>query len=141
VKKINKVLLIDDDPITNEINKRLYDQLDYAKEILVKESAVEAIEYLKADCYLSNEYPALIILDLKMPELSGFDFLKELENLKLDKKNMVVVILTNSTNADDILKLKSVGRYYVFSKPLTIDKIIDIHHRYFRRSGFWAIFT
>jgi DNA-binding response OmpR family regulator len=141
VKKINKVLLIDDDPITNQINKRLFDQLDFAKEVLIKESAKDAIEYLQSDCYLSKEYPSLILLDLSMPELNGFDFLKEFEKLKLDKKNIAIVILTNSTNGDDILKLKEMGRYYFFSKPLTVDKLVDIHHRYFRRSSFWAIFS
>jgi CheY-like chemotaxis protein len=141
VKKINKLLLIDDDPITNEINKRLYEQVNLVKEIVAVNSAIAAIEYLRSDCYISKEYPSLILLDLSMPGSNGFDFLKEFELLKLDKKNIVVVVLTNSSNADDYIKLKELGRFYVFSKPLNIDKIIDIHHRYFRRTSFWALFT
>jgi CheY-like chemotaxis protein len=141
VKKISKVLLIDDDPVSNHINSKLLDQVNLAKEIVVKETAKEALLYLQSDCYSSGKYPDLILLDLKMPVLDGFAFLEEFGRLKLNKYNIVIVILSHSVDAEDILRLKNMGRYFLVNKPLTIDKIIDIHHRYFRNSGFWSIFA
>jgi DNA-binding response OmpR family regulator len=70
-----------------------------------------------------------------MPVLDGFDFIKEFENLNLRQKDkIVIVILTTSTDPEDIIKLRSMGRYYLIRKPLTIDKLVDVYHRYFRNS-------
>jgi CheY-like chemotaxis protein len=140
VKKLNKVLLIDDDQITNEINKTLLRNLDFANEIVIRENGRKGLEYLQVDCYVEGNYPSLILIDLSMPVMDGFDFLKEFERIDYSKKfNIEVVVLTNTKDGSDILQLNRIGRYHFIQKPLTIDKIIDIYHRYFRNWGFWKI--
>lgn len=110
--------------------------MDFAEEILVMPNAAQALDYLKADCGKDKKCPDLIILDLKMPGMDGFDFLREFEKMYLGMPpDTVVVILTTSRNADDIITLRGLGNYFLISKPLTKDNLIDIHHRYFRDPG------
>lgn len=132
MRKINKVLLVDDDLASNFLNKSVIEKIDFANEIVLKNNGKEAFDYLEKECQSEN-FPDLILLDLKMPVMDGFEFLKEFERLCYNlKDNIVVVILASSNNADDYVKLMHMGNYYAVVKPLTIDKLFDIHHRYFR---------
>jgi CheY-like chemotaxis protein len=136
LKTIKKVLLVDDDLVSNHLNKELLERLDFTKEIIAKPNGREAILYLQSDCYTEDSYPVLILLDLKMPVMDGFDFLKEYDKLNISKKdNIVIVVLTTSTNADDIMKLRNLGKFELINKPLNLDKLVNIYHRYFRNLG------
>jgi DNA-binding response OmpR family regulator len=133
---IDKVLIIDDDPISNHLSEELLKKLGFAEKIVVKNNGKAGIEYLQSECYLADTCPSLVLLDLKMPVLDGFDFLVEFEKLDLGHKDkMIIVILTSSKDPQDIIRLRKMGRYYLVMKPLTIDKLVDIYHRYFRNSS------
>lgn len=65
--------------------------------------------------------------------MDGFDFLKEFHDLcKHVTHDIYVVILTYSHEADDVIRVKDLGNYQWVEKPLTMEKLIDIHHKYFR---------
>ena len=133
MKKLERILLVDDDRITNYVNQNLISKYDYAAEIITRNSAKDALTYLQQDCKNEEKYPQLILLDLKMPGMDGFDFLKEFENFFHDlKENIIIVILTTSQAADDVIRLRELGNYFLINKPLTGDKLFDIHHRFFR---------
>ncbi|MBX9852256.1 MAG: response regulator [Cytophagaceae bacterium] len=133
MKKIDKILLVDDDRVTNYVNERLILKLRLADEIIIKMNGQEALSYLNEVCGNEEACPSLIFLDLNMPVVNGFDFLKEYRKFHL-KKDIVIVILTDSKEADDIIRLKDAGNYHYFhvQKPLTENKLIDIYHKYFR---------
>ncbi|MBX9853201.1 MAG: response regulator [Cytophagaceae bacterium] len=134
MRKIKKVLLIDDDNITNYLNNSIISNLEMAEEVIMKMNGAEAINYLRKDCKATvNNFPNLILLDLKMPVMDGFEFLQEFEKLcNKDRHKIHVVILTTSRDAEDLIKLINLGNYYFVNKPLTTEKFLDIHHRYFR---------
>ena len=115
---INKILLIDDDPAANYLTKELLLTLNVAKEIETAENCLRALELLKkSDC------ADVILLDIKMPGIDGFDFLERLKSLGL-KKNIKVYMLTSSLRSED--KLKAFGFRAVidyFEKPLTADMV------------------
>jgi CheY-like chemotaxis protein len=137
MKTIKKVLLIDDDIVSNYLNKELLEKLDFTNEIIVKNNGRDAIHYLQSECYIENDYPHLILLDLKMPVLDGFDFLAEYDKLDIDKKDkIIIVVLTTSVNADDIMRLRALGKFDLINKPLNLDKLVDIYHKYFRSHGY-----
>jgi CheY-like chemotaxis protein len=131
--KIDRILLVDDDSISNFVSTEAIKKIGFADEIIVKTNARDALVYLEKECKTHNKYPDLILLDLKMPDMDGFEFIAEFE-MACDKinQNIVVVILTSSRDGDDMVRLRRLGNYYLMSKPLTPEKLVDIHHRYFR---------
>jgi CheY-like chemotaxis protein len=131
---VDKVLIVDDDPISNHLGVELLEKMEFASEVVVRQNGNEALHYLQSECYLDDTCPSLILLDLKMPVKDGFEFIREFNALHI-RKNIEVVILTSSQNADDIIKLRNLGRFHLVSKPLTINKLVDIYHQFFRNSN------
>ncbi len=128
-KKFNKVLLVDDDKINNYINLRLIRRIGLSEEIIVTNNGQEAITYLK-NCE-KNEQPTLILLDINMPVMDGFEFLEEYEKLKGNTvERPMIVVLTTSTNTNDIKKVESspIAAGYI-NKPLTEENLLGFIRR------------
>lgn len=125
-EKVNFILLIDDDPINNYLNLRLLNGLGVAEEIKVCLNGMEALEFL-VQLYNKNDHsPDLILLDINMPVLDGFEFLKAFNDLNIKQKdNTKIVMLTTSSALSDIEKIEALG-YEIVNKPLTEEKIINI---------------
>lgn len=131
MRKINCVLLVDDDGTTNFINYRLIKQLNITEEIHTEYNGEKALNFLQfyAEGH-SNEAPELILLDLKMPVLDGYEFLEYLRMKKFENKEKIkVIVLTTSTRKDDMEKLKKFN-VTIINKPLTPENFLqsfDLH--------------
>jgi CheY-like chemotaxis protein len=115
---INKILLVDDDAAANYLSKELLLSLNVAKEVETAENCLRALELVK-----QSNSPDVILLDIKMPGIDGFDFLERLKSLSLNK-NVKVYMLTSSLRAEDKLKafaFRAVIDY--FEKPLTAEMV------------------
>jgi CheY-like chemotaxis protein len=96
----------------------------------------EAVEYLSgvngfADRTL-HPFPKLVLLDLKMPRLDGFEVLRIVRN-DLRFTRLPVVVLTNSENPSDIKRAYELGATSYFRKPDNIeglDEMIHVLHAY-----------
>jgi CheY-like chemotaxis protein len=124
---MKKVLLIDDDPITNFINQKLIENTGLAGEIVIAENGRQGLKIL-VDIHANGElFPDLIVLDINMPLLDGFDFLQQLYKLKMtDPANMKIAILSCSDNSDDREKAKELGIDSYLVKPITAGALIDL---------------
>ncbi|MCF4101280.1 response regulator [Gillisia sp. M10.2A] len=112
---MNSILLIDDQPITNFITKKLLSLKGIEIPIIDFTNPLEALENVK------NSKESFIFLDLNMPEMTGWEFLDEVKKLNLNHK---IVILTSSTSDLDLEKARDypcVVEYVI--KPLSIDKL------------------
>jgi CheY-like chemotaxis protein len=115
------ILLIDDDPVSNLINKRIIEN-QFGCNTIIFTNAEEALNQLKTWLTDQNDLlPPVIFLDIDMPHMTGWEFLDELHKLPdefLEKCR--VIILTSSIDFEDINKSKSykVVRDFI-SKPLT----------------------
>lgn len=119
-------MLVDDDEITNHINKLLIEDLDLAHHIAVAYNGQEALEIIQRQM-IKDQQPLLILLDINMPVMDGFEFLAELENMKnLDRENIYVVILTSSNNQKDLDRTKRHKIHGYLDKPLTEEKVIQV---------------
>ncbi|MDP3468968.1 MAG: response regulator [Daejeonella sp.] len=119
--KYKSVLLVDDSYIDNLINRKILDNSDFAESITVIESPKEAFNYIR-DLYLEGkELPEVIFLDLRMPIMNGFEFLKALMELPdLGPDKVKIYVLTSSLDPKDIRRVKENHLVSKFiGKPLT----------------------
>ena len=136
--KLNSILLIDDDEGTNFINKRVIQKADIAEEVVTTYNGSEALDYLCNQGKYENPgkpfpQPMLILLDINMPIMDGWEFLDAYHKLHESKKSkIIIVMLTTSFNPDDS---KRAGEYTDISgfknKPLSIETLNDIIQTHF----------
>lgn len=132
-KKVNCILLIDDNPDDNYFHERVIKKNGAAEVVIAKESARKALDYLKEKSNHERLHPDLIFLDINMPGMNGWEFLEEYK--KLDKElqsKMVIVMLTTSDSPEDKAFAESQNLLADFhSKPLTkeiLDKILTKYY-------------
>lgn len=123
--KTKHVMLIDDNDIDNYITRHVVSKSGIADKISIKNSAVEALQYLKTVKDDFEQFPDLIFLDISMPIMDGFGFLNELIKFPKAIENLCnVVMLTSSNNTNDVeraMQYSVVKEYFV--KPLKMDMI------------------
>jgi len=124
----NKILIVDDNPIDHMITKYILKHNFAIEDVMVIESAAAALSHLESNQNNLAELPELIILDLDMPHLNGFDFMEHYSTFSEELKNTCkVVVLTGSDVTADLKKIKA--NIYVselINKPLNKDALLDI---------------
>ena len=122
------ILLVDDDASTNFLNRILLEEWEIAERIFEAGNGRMALDLLKNSPDFPGEAPALILLDINMPEMNGFEFLEHYENLSLElKSKMHVVILSTSLHPEDRQKAAGFGALDGYlHKPLSLDKLVEI---------------
>ena len=131
--KLNCVLLIDDDEATNLVNKMVVNKLDCAESVEIAYNGQEALDFLKSTTDGKYPQPDLIILDINMPVMDGWEFLEEYNQLNDDQLGRVVVtMLTTSLNPEDKAKADNSPNINDFlNKPLTTEALAGIIAHYF----------
>ncbi|MCR5890200.1 response regulator [Hymenobacter sp. J193] len=105
------VLLIDDDPINNFLNKSLLTRLGIAQHLTVVESGHAALDFLRQHCQQPTPVcPVLILLDINMPGMNGLQFLEAYQQLLPEQRQgVVIVILTTSLHPRDVRQVEQLG--------------------------------
>lgn len=135
--KLKCILLVDDDESTLLINKIVIKKSGFGYCAIGKaRDGGEALDYLNnAFSNINDETPVpdLILLDINMPAIDGWDFLDEYKLMPKENTSKIkVVMLTTSMNPDDesrALNTKEVAKF--MHKPLTIEALKEIEAEYF----------
>jgi CheY-like chemotaxis protein len=136
MKALQCIMLVDDDPDDIFLHTREIKKAELAVQIIVKENAKQALEYLKEQENSSDgSYPDVIFLDINMPAIDGWEFLEKYS--KLDnafQERVKVFMLSTSSNPADKLRAKQWKFVYDYiEKPLTKNTLEDIIEKYFNR--------
>lgn len=126
-------MVIDDDSINNFLMNNMLSEIPFVKNFEIFTSANEALQRLHELKKVGDSFD-VIILDLNMPEMDGFEFLEAFEmELFDDFPQMKVVIVTSSNLSRDKAKaanFKSVSSY--ITKPVTDEVLENIYNSYFK---------
>jgi CheY-like chemotaxis protein len=124
--KLDIAFIIDDDQMFTYILSRQMKLLDFSEKTLIFQNGLEALKYLKLVVDSPGELPSVILLDLNMPVLDGWQFLDEFIKLKVGKKITVFLISSSIDQADHAraLAYKEVSRFYI--KPITKKNLYEM---------------
>jgi len=138
MKKLNSVLLIDDDMATNFISKMLIKKIGITDHIETVLNGQQALDYLtNSGKYERSDgiypQPMLILLDINMPVMDGWEFAEAFSKLdKSQKGEIIIVMLTSSLNPDDREKASSLTAISGFqNKALTMEGLTSIMNTFF----------
>ena len=121
MKKINSLLIVDNDPISNMLTSMLFSDFYSHIQISISENGEQALEEIK-DCLQKEENcPDVIFLDVEMPAMDGFEFLDKLE--AHNKNDLPIVMLTSSLHERNQEKAGKYNIKALIEKPLTEEKI------------------
>ncbi len=120
--RFTNVMLIDDTPLDNFINKKIIETSAFAENIQVHLNGLTAYEYLRDldKETLDTSLPDVIFVDLNMPVMGGFQFIKKFYTLPgIYREKCRIVILTSSVNKSDRDMARGINPDIVFlNKPL-----------------------
>lgn len=115
------ILLVEDNPDDEVLTLRAFKKNLVANRVVVARDGQEALDYLSAT---GNELPAVILLDLKLPKVSGLEVLKRVR-ADARTRRVPVVILTSSKEDSDLIAGYDLGCNSYIRKPVDFDKFVE----------------
>jgi len=135
---LGRILMVEDDPKDVELSLTALDEYNLANEVVVARDGEEALDYLYCRgkfAARSNENPAVLLLDLKLPKVDGLEVLQQ---IKADEKlRMIpVVVLTSSHEEKDMVASYKLGVNAYVVKPVDFHEFVNA----IKELGiFWAV--
>jgi CheY-like chemotaxis protein len=122
------VLLVDDDPVTRAINTMVIKDLGLTEKLSSAQDGRVGINALNdvLNHYADHERPVLVLLDLMMPVMDGFEFLEEFNKLQMSKSAVEICVLSSSVNQEDQKRVSKLGVCWYIEKPLTAAKMMKL---------------
>ena len=119
------VLAVDDNPVQLKLFKEM---LVPRYDLRVVKAASEALNYL------NTNKTDIILLDIEMPNISGFEFLSDVRKIP-SYKTIPMIIVSGNNSQEFIIQAKSSGAEDVLIKPVTAESLVDSIERVLRESN------
>ncbi|MDT0644393.1 response regulator [Zunongwangia sp. F363] len=126
MKKIDITCIIDDDPIFVFGAKKIMQLGNFCNSFMVFHKGEEAINKLRPIILANAKVPDIILLDLNMPVMDGWQFLDEFIKIP-SRKEILIYIVSSSIDPQDVERAKSydhISNYLV--KPISIEELQKI---------------
>ncbi len=112
-----KILIADDEADTLEILSKHLKDADY--DVITAGDGEDALAKIKAD------QPDIILLDILMPKMNGFDVLRQIRANPPSEKWQPVIIISTKDEFESLVKGYDLQADYYITKPFTLDKVSD----------------
>jgi len=115
------ILLVEDDDVDAMTTKRALNEIKVTNELVHRVDGEDGLDYLRQDV---AQQPCVILLDLNMPRMNGFEFLKY---IKADEtlKKIPVVVLTTSDADQNIVESFEMGVAGYITKPVDYKQFVE----------------
>ena len=126
MSKIDVACIIDDDPIFIFGAKRMMELSNFCKSFMVFKNRQEAINQLKPIMLNGKDIPDIILLDINMPIMDGWEFLDEFIKIEAHK-SITIYIVSSSIDPVDLnraKRYKNISNYII--KPISIETLKGI---------------
>ncbi len=121
-----EVLLVEDSPTDIALTREGMEVAKFANRLTVVEDGADALDYLNGHgAFGDRRLPDLILLDLNIPKVSGFDVLKHIKESE-QLRQIPVVVLTSSKDEQDVARAYREFANCFISKPVDFGKFADI---------------
>ncbi|MEO5694383.1 MAG: response regulator [Usitatibacter sp.] len=123
------ILLVEDNADDEKLTLRAFRKKSIVNPVVVARNGLEAVEYLFGEgAHAGRDVsatPAVILLDLKLPKLSGLDVLGR---VRADPRtrNVPVVVLTSSIEEQDLIASYDLGANSYIRKPVDFEKFVEV---------------
>lgn len=125
---LKQLALVDDDDVFVFLTTRMLEKYNLVDLIKIFENGYDALAFIKENLGNIEALPDIILLDLSMPIMDGWQFLDEFVkiNLKIGKK-ITIYICSSSISPNDIARAKAISAVSDFIiKPMTKEKLIEM---------------
>jgi CheY-like chemotaxis protein len=127
METLKRILLVEDDPNDIELTIGALRECNLANEIVIARDGVEALDYLyRRGNFASHPdgNPIVILLDLKMPKLDGFQVLRRLKSDE-ELRFIPIVVLTSSRESRDLEECYRLGVNAYVVKPVRFTEFVE----------------
>lgn len=118
------ILLVEDNDADVELILNAFGSDGVVRKVHVMKDGEEALRYLLNDENPSHPLPSLLLLDLKLPKVSGLDVLRQLR-VHGRTRTLPVVIFTSSKEERDVAEAYSLGANSYVQKPVDFEEFRD----------------
>jgi two-component system response regulator len=126
---LRPILVVEDDPIDQEMISLAFERAATRHPVVTVADGLEALDFLKghgaSDKKRQSDLPAVIILDLDMPKMDGFEFLRRLKG-EAELAGIPVVVLTTSQFDRDLAQSYALGASSCLTKPGDFEQLVKI---------------
>lgn len=123
-----EILLAEDNPADAELALRALKKNNLANNIVWVKDGEEALDFLHGRGQYANQsghqLPKVVLLDIKMPKVSGLEVLEEIRSTAR-LKHLPVVILSSSNQEKDLIESYNLGVNSYIVKPVEFDKFVE----------------
>jgi two-component system response regulator len=123
-----EILLVEDNPNDAELTIRALRKNNLANNVLIAEDGAEALDFFfcrgKYEKRSLSSPPKVVLLDLKLPKVSGLEVLKAVKSNDLTS-HIPIVVITSSRQEPDIVEAYKLGANSYVVKPVDFDQFIN----------------
>lgn len=121
---VQRIVLVDDNEADNVYHEVVLRRAGFSGDLQVFEMAEEALEYLRA---LPDGPVCLVLLDVNMPGMDGWEFAAAAGPLLREKPTLMLVMLTSSSAPEDLARARAMPELHgIITKPLTVEAALDL---------------
>ena len=122
-----KILVIDDDEVFQYLHSKVISLTGIDADVITASHGLEALEMITKIVENGEELPTEMFIDLNMPTMTGFEFIRAINDFDFPGKDQIkMIIVTSSVNDADRVIADELGIKYFLTKPLMVKDVAAV---------------